>query len=229
MRLNKCMNKPLAQVFFGSLVVVIGAGFLLDTLGVVNFTAFLRDWWPLLLVGGGVASLLSNPRLWIWPSILVVVGALLLLRSLEVVSFNVWNVVWPFLLIVFGLSLIFKKGFEPDETQEASNVVDLTAIFSGHNVRLAAEDFAGGKLTAVFGGIELDLTDSKITKTATLDVFAAFGGVELRVPEGWVVKVQGLPLFGGWEDKTRKPSNAVGSPILVVRGTCLFGGFEVKN
>jgi hypothetical protein len=81
----------------------------------------------------------------------------------------------------------------------------------------------------LFGGIELDLTDAEMKNGATVDVFTAFGGIDIRVPDGWIIKTSGLPIFGGWEDKTRKPRDANKAPVLNIAGTCLFGGVSIKN
>ena len=66
---------------------------------------------------------------------------------------------------------------------------------------------------------------------AILEVNCVFGGVEIRVPETWHVHSRNLPVFGGYEDKTRHPNNpAVGSPkTLIVTGMVVFGGIEIKN
>jgi hypothetical protein len=42
-------------------------------------------------------------------------------------------------------------------------------------------DFRGGELTAVMGGIELDLRNAGLQNEATLNVFAMWGGIELKI------------------------------------------------
>ena len=54
------------------------------------------------------------------------------------------------------------------------------------------------------------------------------GGVEIRVPPDWVVDTRLLPLLGGFEDATeQKPADD--APRLVIRGTVVMAGAEVKN
>jgi hypothetical protein len=52
--------------------------------------------------------------------------------------------------------------------------------------------------------------------------------VELQVPENWSVDLRITPLLGGVEDKTR-PVTDPAAPRLVLRGTVMMGGVEVKN
>jgi hypothetical protein len=220
-------TKSLTQVLLGVVVAGLGVGFLLDTTNILDFSAFIGAWWPLLVIFAGVLSLSSNPKLFGWPLLVVLAGVLLQLRQLNLVDFNIWSIIWPLALIVLGLSFIFEI-FTPKPKATTEKRVSLFAAFSGLNKRYASKDFEGGTATALFGGIELDFTEASIAKDATLEVFTAFGGIDIRVPDTWNVEVTGLPLFGGWEDKTKKPSDPH-APTLKIRGTCLFGGTEIKN
>lgn len=221
------MNKSLGEIIFGLAIVAVGAGFMLDALQVADFSQLVGTWWPLAIVLVGVVSFISNPRMFVWPAVIIAIGCLLQVRELGLIVFNVWSLIWPAIIIVFGFSMLFgrhnKAGAPTDD-----NAVDIFAAFSGNNVRSTASNFTGGKVSSMFGGVELDLRDAHIKESATLDIFTAFGGIEMRVPEGWVVKVTGLPLFGGWEDKTTAPKNKQ-APTLHIKGTCLFGGVEIKN
>src|SRR5258708_23623682 len=94
--------------------------------------------------------------------------------------------------------------------------------------------FKGGYIPAIFGGIELDLTEANIEgNEATLAISAIFGGVEVRVPRNWQVAFRGAPIFGGIEDKTRTARvDDPASPnpkTLVITGAVIFGGLEIKN
>jgi len=54
-----------------------------------------------------------------------------------------------------------------------------------------------------------------------------WGGIEIKVPEDWVVVNFGTAILGGFENKTRPLPGA--SKRLVVTGTAIMGGVEVKN
>lgn len=82
---------------------------------------------------------------------------------------------------------------------------------------------------AAFGGVELDLSDARLTAGApTVTACAVFGGVEVRVPEGVEVEVRGIGLFGGYGGRGLAPAPP-GAPRIVVRGLALFGGVEVRR
>jgi predicted membrane protein len=93
-------------------------------------------------------------------------------------------------------------------------------------------DFRGANSTAVMGAVELDLRGAKIADSpAVMDVFALWGGIELTVPPEWKVEIQVVPILGGVENKARSTTPSPGAPeqVLIVRGTALMGGVEIKN
>jgi predicted membrane protein len=65
-----------------------------------------------------------------------------------------------------------------------------------------------------------------------IDVFCMFGGMKLAVPEGWNVKIRVTSLFGGFSDKQRfrtTEANIDTSSKLIIKGTVIFGGGEIKS
>ena len=62
---------------------------------------------------------------------------------------------------------------------------------------------------------------------AVIDVFGLWGGIEIQVPREWSVVGQSTQILAGYEDKTSPP--AAGGPRLVVRGTAIMSGIEIKN
>ncbi len=89
------------------------------------------------------------------------------------------------------------------------------------------------QLQSLFGGIEIDLRDADLAETeAVLYANAIFGGIEIRVPETWYVAARGQGIFGGYTDSTRY--TGPGDPdkpkkTLIVMGTAIFGGVEIRN
>jgi Domain of unknown function (DUF5668) len=219
-------TKSLPRLIIAGTVVILGLGFLLDGFNAWNFGDVLSTWWPLIIVLIGLASLFNNPSAPLWPLFVVVAGILLVLRENNTIDFEVWNIIWPIGLILIGLSFIFER-LQPSHTVHEDSA-DILVAFSGNDSAVTTDDFKGGNLTALFGGIKLDLRQAKIKDTAKINVFAAFGGAEIIVPKEWRVQTGGLPIFGGWENKAEKPSDKK-APLLDIRGTCLFGGVEVKN
>jgi hypothetical protein len=97
-----------------------------------------------------------------------------------------------------------------------------------------SQGFEGGKVEAVFGGIDLDLTGATITtpdRRAVLRADAVFGGIEITVPRTWRIERIGSAVFGSFEDKTipPRPEPGVEPPTLVIRGDAVFGAVVIKN
>ena len=102
-------------------------------------------------------------------------------------------------------------------------------VFAGHNGR-GGEEFTGAEATTIFGGYKLDLRESKIPGgQAVVDVTTIFGGSQILVPEDWNVIIEGHAIFGAIDDKTRHPARRDSTSDLVIRGTTLFGGTQVRN
>jgi predicted membrane protein len=111
-----------------------------------------------------------------------------------------------------------------------SDSVSIDSIFSGINKRMLTKNFQGGKLTAAFGGIDLDLTQSDFSGMVTLQVDVIFGGVKLVVPPHWDVRVEVTNIAAGVEDKrVYRQSEVDSDKVMVIRGTVFFGGLEIKS
>jgi hypothetical protein len=109
---------------------------------------------------------------------------------------------------------------------EAESRVTLFALMSGVKRKFAGI-FRGAQLTAIMGGIELDLRGAKVEDGAVIDALAFWGGIEIFVPENWAVVNQGHALMGGFDDSTRHPDPGE-RPRLIVRGLALMGAVEIK-
>jgi hypothetical protein len=59
-------------------------------------------------------------------------------------------------------------------------------------------------------------------------VFALFGGIEIRVPDDWTVVSEVESILGGF-DASKAMSPKVESKRVIIRGSVMFGGVEVKN
>ena len=66
---------------------------------------------------------------------------------------------------------------------------------------------------------------------AVLRVKVIMGGIELYVPDHWTIVITGSPTMGAFENKTRqrRPAEDVGAARLVIEGSVVMGGVEIKN
>jgi predicted membrane protein len=93
-------------------------------------------------------------------------------------------------------------------------------------------EFQRRKITAIFGGIELDLTKAGLAPGISyLEIACVFGGATLIVPDDWHITIEVTPVLGGFTDSRKlSPGRTVDpSKHLVVKGAVVFGGGEVKS
>ncbi|WP_081952234.1 DUF1707 SHOCT-like domain-containing protein [Kitasatospora phosalacinea] len=84
------------------------------------------------------------------------------------------------------------------------------------------------KAVAVFGGIEIDLTDAVFeSPEVVIEVISVFGGVEIRVPENVSLHGGGAGVFGGFEVREQTSADPY-APVVRVKGAAVFGGVEAK-
>lgn len=108
---------------------------------------------------------------------------------------------------------------------------DYMAIFGAIKQRVTVKNFRGGRLTAFFGGFEVDLTRAEIEgPAAVIDASALLGGGEIRVPPTWLIEIQGLAILGGYTDETHQEiSDPATAKRLIVKGVAVLGGVVIKN
>ncbi len=122
-------------------------------------------------------------------------------------------------------------------TADSSDRVSMFAVLSGTRRATASAAFAGGDITAIMGGAQLDLRLASIPAgtDAVLDVTAVMGGIEIFVPAHWEVATPIMPLLGAVEDERLPPIQTEGSAArpaagrLVLRGVVLMGGVHIKS
>lgn len=231
----------------GIILVVIGTIFLLDHLGVVRADTLWR-FWPLAIVAVGLLKLSQRGEQALGVGF-IVVGAIVQLHEFGLIGLS-WGTIWPFILILAGIALIWSRFFDtprmpgmpampgmPGTLSSGGNSRDTVneyALFGGVERRISINNFRGGNVNAVFGGVELDFRSADIEgEEATIYVEAVFGGIEIVVPERWNVVFQVQSIFAGYSDETRQPlPDAIGTAprkTLVLHGRATFGGITVKN
>lgn len=218
-------RRSVGQAFAGVLVVLVGVVLLLERTGVVDvdLSTLVGTLWPLLVVLVGLTALLLVPRAWFGPVVVVAAGAVLLLDRLDVLDVSVWDYLWPVAVILVGLGITFGAAARTEQEDRITAI----AFWWGAQRRTRTRTFRAASLTAIMGGVDLDLRDADIDGAARIDVFVFWGGVEITVPRTWEVHASGLPLLGGWEDRTEAPVG--GGPRLDVHVVAVMGGAEVRH
>lgn len=206
--------------------------------------------WQMLLIAIGIfIGFREKFRGGAWFVLILVGGAFLVSEIIPEISIRQY--IWPMILMVVGILFIFRpKGgrcqrmrdekknstgsvegssqTDPEYTQD--DFVDSTSIFAGSNKIILSKNFKGGELVNVFGGTELNLTQADFAERAELEMTNIFGGTKLIIPSHWSVKSEATVIFGGIDDKRAMPASTTNpSKILVIKGTVIFGGIEIKS
>ena len=227
----------------GLVVVIVGAVLLGKQLGLV-----IPDWvfsWPMFLIALGLfigaKHQFRQPG---WIIVCLVGGVFLADRLID--DFSIAQYFWPSLIIVVGLLMIFgrrnkrwhdkywEKAMEirnEYETYNREDYIDSVGIFSGIKKNIISKDFKGGDVVCVFGGAELNLSQAEIKGRVVLEIVNVFGGTKLIVPANWAIKSEIVAILGGIEDRRLQQTGEDLSQenVLVIRGTSIFGGIEIKN
>lgn len=112
-----------------------------------------------------------------------------------------------------------------------AEVLNAQALFTGIQRRIFSKNFKGGKVSATFGGTEIDFSQADIDGEAAINLEVAFGGVKLVVPPHWDVQVNiGTVFAAGVEDKRfYNPTKVDKTKVLKIYGSVVFGGLEIKS
>ena len=218
------------RMIAGLIIVAIGVLFLLSNLDIIDYMipGFIFKWQSILIIIGLIILGTSGNRS--TGIVFILIGGIGLFPSF-----------WPLLLVGLGLYIIFrtsnpgsKASSVVSETGQNSTQVEINdvAIFGGGKKYIHTDQFMGGKLTAIFGGSEIDLLDCKLAEGShVLDIFAMFGGTTMLIPADWKIEIDLIPIFGGFSDNRRKDPNMVqrDDRVLRIRGLVIFGGGELKN
>ena len=111
----------------------------------------------------------------------------------------------------------------------ADQVVSGFAFWSAFRRRIVSTAFKHADLTAIMGGIELDLRGASTANgEAVIDVFAMWGGIEIKVPPDWAVSNQAIGDHG--RRRRQEPGHAatLASGWSSV-GFVVMGGVEIKT
>ena len=237
--INDPDNRQSGRVVLGLFIVAVGVFALLDNLHLFD-SHLVQPFWPLVFVALGTLKLAGARRTghYLVGSGLVALGAGMTLQNLGLYHFELRQL-WPLALILMGLNIL-TRGFgsrrrltcdgtfaEREARLEHGSRVDTSATLSGIVLKNDSPDFTGGDISAVMGGVELDLRQANIAGDAVLRLSVIMGGVEIRVPPDWSVVVRGSPILGGIEDKTVPPMTP--GKRLIIEGSVIMGGVEITN
>lgn len=232
-------------MLIGIVIVLAGAGWLLNNIGITDISIWplIVKLWPLVIVYFGLSGLwqaMQTPPSLFMGIINVAVaafGALLIANNYHLVDFSfgdLFSVVIPVIVIFFGLSLLFsERSLNRGTTQ--------FAVMSGLELR-HREPFSlkDQQLIALMGGGEVDLSNARLEQEeVTLSCIAIMGSWEIKIPRGLKVEFQGLTLLGGIEAFGESMGGIAAQktvvdgeddwPLVRIRAQSIMGGIEIKR
>ena len=225
-------NRPI----IGVVLVLAGLFLVMRNTGV--FPEFIDNVifsWPMLLVVIGLVMTLGAAEK-TSGVIVMAVGGFFLIPMIFRETFHAYNMFWPSIFIIVGVIFIASKRKGWNSVTSTATVgddfIDYVNVFSGGERQIVSENFRGGRISAVFGGMELDLTKAKLaTGRNELEIACVFGGATLIVPDDWNISIEVTPVLGGFSDSRKLiPGRTVDTTKqLVIKGAVVFGGGEIKS
>ena len=186
---------------------------------------------------------------------MLVVGSLFLANEIDP-SLDLYRFIAPIAVIAVGIIFILRpkrnrwrkwEGYHgewqsnvntaatsPADTSpgnsDSRDFIDITAVFGGVKKNVISKTFKGGDIVTFMGGSEINMSQADFTGKIKIDTTNIFGGTKLIVPPTWDVQSDITAIFGGVEDKRQMTGvNADPGKILILDGTCLFGGIEIRS
>lgn len=224
------------SIWLGLIFIMTGGIWLLDNLDIIDFNIprYLISWKSFLILLGLFMIFVKGKT---EPGIvLIAIGGLFLADDVGWFDVrDVWHIFWPVVIIAIGISLIMRRGaFSKGAVGEKKNDIDYIddfTLFGGREMTVNSQNFKGGKISAMFGGSDIDLRNADLAPGRNvLDIFAMFGGVTVTVPPDWTIHVEVFSLLGGFSDGRASVLKVVpnAEKVLVVTGFVMFGGGEIK-
>lgn len=200
--------------------------------------------WQMLLIVIGLYSIFQ--RKLFSGFVLVVIGGCFLISRLNLPWFPVHmgDLAFPLALVLIGLSFFvrshrksswqnrIKTEFHTDDrqSQPVDGFVRSENLFGSIRQVVLDEVFKGASIRNLFGGTVVDLRRTTLAPGETyIDLDCTFGGIEIYLPSDWKVDVQCSTILGGCDDKRFQAAMVDQGRVLVIRGSVLLGGVELKS
>ena len=222
------------NILWGIVLVIIGVIVGLNALNITNINIFFNGWWTLFIIIPSLIGLLKEKDK-TGNIIGLIIGVVLLLGVQNIIDFDlIWKLILPVIIIIVGLSLIFGNNLNKKINNEIKKInnkkgknEEYCSTFSEQKIDFDDEEFKGASLTAVFGGITLDLRNAKINEDVVINTTSVFGGIDIYVPDNIKIKVKSTSIFGGVDNKKIKNDNEK-EHIIYINASCIFGGVDIK-
>lgn len=249
---NHYHGKSPFGLFFGIILIFSGLMYLLYNIGIIEYPIVsILVSFPMLFFVISIYEICRRRFFW---GTLIAISSLFCLvpriskyYALPFQNQNIENIIFPILFILFGLAIISKfvyrkkKDYQYNEDEIIDNLNNsnfFKRLFSGKNVIFGSSKnivisplFKGTEINTIFGGTILDLRKTDIEEGETIvEANVIFGGIEIYVPSSWEIIINVTSILGATEDKRfYTDDKEFSNKKLIIKGSCIFGGIEIKN
>ena len=236
------------RIFFGIIVVIVGALLLLMALDMIPIDGIgeLLVYIPSLFILWGLYLLVVNKfKRASGPIVTIAIAAVIQLLLLGVLE---WVYVWPIAIILIGLAIIaggaryhgrrkrkreHRRRREQRGTRDsAEDDLNISVKMSEVNERNRSKDFQGGEISCVMGTVKLDLTEAEIIeRPARIHADIVMGGLDIVVPDRWSVHNDIEITMGDLNDNTSAQQGAGtdDGADIVLSGSIVMGHVTVES
>ncbi len=240
------MRRSTTRVLFG-LVFIAAAVIILGNMTGLWFIQDFPGWWTLFLIVPGIAGMIDH-GVDVWNLALVLIGVWLLASSQNWIPWRFSSgIFWVAIFLIIGLELLIggrggighRRAYNGQDggpgyvypgtgvQSEDCEVFSHTAMFGKLTFENHTQGFRGGDLTAIFGGLTMDLRNASVREGAVIDAVATFGSVRILAPANCRIVLTGTPILGGGYCQPHREYGDTSVPQLFVRYTSAFGNVRV--
>jgi len=238
-----CKQNKAKSIALGIAIISFGMIYLLYQLNYISKESWeLIFNWSFLVVIIGVIQLFS-PRTFKFGLLLILIGIAMFIPNVLHINVNSHKIIWPVIVIFIGLLVLYKSIFKrntknvtPSYSEiktitDNENYIEDTAIFGGIKKSIQSDQFKGGSIIAILGGVEIDFSKSKLAPGENIINLTCFlGGVSIKAPAHWNIKIKATTILGGFTDeRILIESETDNSSTLIINGLAFLGGGELKK
>lgn len=150
-----------------------------------------------------------------WGIILIIFGVLFLLDNMDVIDFGeAIRTFWPVLLILWGLNILLRRKerraphvLSDVKQQVSGELFHESSVFGDLVVNIDSQNFKGGSVSTIFGGIHIDLTRAAIAEGEHwMRINGVFGDLTVTLPKHLACSLATNVMFGDIEVFDQKRS-----------------------
>ena len=236
------------RIFFGIIVVIIGALLLLmalDMIPIDDIGGLLRFIPSIFILWGLYLLVVNKFKRASGPIVMIAIAAAVQLLMLGVLK---WVYVLPIVIILIGIAIIaggaryhgrrkrkreHRRRREQRGTRDsAEDDLNISVKMSEVNERNRSKDFQGGEISCVMGTVKLDLTEAEIIeRPARIHADIVMGNVDILVPDRWSVHNDIDITMGDLNDNTTAQQGAGtdDGADVVLSGSIVMGHVTVES